>query len=50
MLAKAIRRVKTEEEMKRQETRMRLYEHLTHNAENKPIPVVYLAGTGNSDA
>lgn len=46
MLAKALRRAKTEEEMKRQETRMRLYEHLARSAQinNKSTPVVYVDG------
>lgn len=42
MLAKTIRRVKTEEEMRRQENRQRIYEQLALGQEDKVItPVLY---------
>lgn len=43
MLAKSIRRLKTEQEIKRQESRQRLYAQLARGNEDKPTPVLYAA-------
>ncbi|GJQ71401.1 hypothetical protein Trydic_g11128 [Trypoxylus dichotomus] len=45
MLAKSIRRIKTDEERKRQENRARLYEQLARGNDEKPTPVLYTAAS-----
>lgn len=42
MLAKSIRRIKTETEMRRQQTRQQLYAQLANaGKDDKPTPVMY---------
>lgn len=49
MLAKSIRQLKTEQEMRRQETRQRLYAEVLRGNNEKPSPVIFPAPT-ESDA
>ena len=41
MLAKSIRHTKTEREVKRQESRQRLYAQMAREKDQKPTPVMY---------
>lgn len=41
MLAKSIRQLKTEQEMRRQETRQRLYAEVLRGNNEKPSPVIF---------
>ncbi|XP_022910362.1 CD63 antigen-like [Onthophagus taurus] len=50
MLAKSIRRIKTEEEYKKQQNRMRLYAQLAKGTDEKPTPVIYTANNDSTDA
>ncbi|KAI4461059.1 tetraspanin [Holotrichia oblita] len=43
MLAKSIRRIKSEQERKRQQNRARIYEQLARGNDEKPTPVIYTA-------